>query len=910
MARRLAAVAIVLLCLAQTGLAGSKDPASGHPASVRPAFGQSTQDRPLQADGIVRLLLDLEAALASGREADFRALATTEITERAIRRFEAAVRGGGARPIIRERTRRADGNSFDVVAEVLISRGQLGRVATWLIVAAPGATPGQFLIADLREMAAVDGLLKLQLDVKRQFAVKNLTINAPDLTFRMASGSAFMAESPNGITAVVFRGKADVNFAPTDSAEQGQLRIFNGRPALAVQVDTAFLRINPAEFVLRVSNESLTPVTLNPVDAQRAQQVFDDMVPKTYSIDLRTLTPERWSLEPTYGSFVLEFKTNRYGWLTYARSPSEHEDINVFDRDDQRNLSLYSSAENQKRRNRSYSDDDGATFDIDHQRLDLTFDPARLWVSGRASVRLTITASAASTLNIKLAQPLAVASVSSPMLGELLFLRIIGQNTILVGLPDFVERGSTIVLDVVYGGRLDSQALDREAIQVQSNRQETQEPQLIITPEARYLYSNRVPWYPQGGTTDHATAELRLSVPSEYQVVATGSLLRSTVVPNNDPGRSGSKSIRVVEYLADRPVRYLACIISRFVPIGRTKVEVPGLAPPTVQRPGAAIEATAVIDLDVVATSRMTGRNRQTTQRVAGMLASFARLSGGAPYPDFTLAALDENLPGGHSPAYFAVFHQPLATTPYSWSGDPVAFDDTYQHFFLAHEVAHQWWGQAVGWKNYHEQWLSEGLAQYFAALYAAEDRGPEMLETLVAGMRKSTEPFLQQGPIYLGYRLGHIRADGRVFRAVVYNKSAVVLHMLRRLIGDDAFFKGVKGFYREWRFKKAGTDDLKSAFEAETPMKLDRFFDQWIRGFSRPRLTLAWQNLDASSVVRVTQTGEVFDLPLTVQIQFVDGRVETRTLKISEQVHEERVGAPIRRVTVEDKMSLYEIAR
>ena len=514
-------------------------------------------------------------------------------------------------------------------------------------------------------------------------------------------------------------------------------------------------------------------------------------------------------------------------------------------------------------------------------------------------MQLRITAATAASVTIKLAQPLAVASVSSPTLGDLLALRIVGQNTILVGLPDIVERGSTIVLDVVYGGRLEPQPLDREALQVQGTRQDTPEA-IVLTPETRYLYSNRVPWYPQGATTDYSTAELRLSVPSEYQVVASGSLLRASVVANNDPGRSGSKSIRVVDYLADRPVRYLACVISRFIPVGRMRIAVPAVAPPTVTRPAAAADSPG-LNLEVVSTSRMTGRNRQTPQRVAAMLVSFARITGEVPYPDFTLAALDENLPGGHSPAYFAVFQQPLPTTPYSWAGDPVAFDDTYAHFFLAHEVAHQWWGQAVGWKNYHEQWLSEGLAQYFAALYAAEDRGPAMLDTLLTGMRKSIEPYLDQGPISLGYRLGHIKTEGRVFRAIVYNKSAVVLHMLRRLVGDEAFFKGIKRFYTEWRFKKAGTDDFRAALEAETPMKLERFFERWVAGFSRPRLHIGWHNVDAqSSTIRVEQIGEVFDLPLTVVVQYADGRSETRTLKITEQVHEERldVKSPIRRVT------------
>ena len=61
------------------------------------------------------------------------------------------------------------------------------------------------------------------------------------------------------------------------------------------------------------------------------------------------------------------------------------------------------------------------------------------------------------------------------------------------------------------------------------------------------------------------------------------------------------------------------------------------------------------------------------------------------------------------------------------------------------------------------------------------------------------------QGPVYLGYRLGHIRGESRVFRALVYNKSAAVLHMLRRLVGDEAFFRGLRRFYRESRFRKVG---------------------------------------------------------------------------------------------------------
>ena len=90
----------------------------------------------------------------------------------------------------------------------------------------------------------------------------------------------------------------------------------------------------------------------------------------------------------------------------------------------------------------------------------------------------------------------------------------------------------------------------------------------------------------------------------------------------------------------------------------------------------------------------------------------------------------------------------------------------------------------------------------------------PRYSTQLIADMRETATERLSQGPISLGYRLGHIQADGRIFRGVVYNKSAVVLHMLRRLIGDEAFFNGLRKFYRDSRFQKAGTDDFRAAFE------------------------------------------------------------------------------------------------
>jgi len=272
------------------------------------------------------------------------------------------------------------------------------------------------------------------------------------------------------------------------------------------------------------------------------------------------------------------------------------------------------------------------------------------------------------------------------------------------------------------------------------------------------------------------------------------------------------------------------------------------------------------------------------------------------PYPSFTLAVVDDYLPGGHSPAYFALVHQPLPATPYSWRNDPVAFEG-FPQFFLAHEVAHQFWGQAVGWKSYHEQWISEGLAQYFAYLYAERTKGAAVARDVLRQMRRSALQFGDEGPVWLGYRLGHIKADSRVFRAVVYNKGALVLHMLRRLVGEEPFFRALRRFYRSSRFRKVGTDDLQRAFEAETGRELGRFFDPWILQAGAP--TVTWHSAVEDGAVRVTfrQEGTAHVLPLTVTLTYGSGETEDVVVVLDGPAAEHRLPlrGDLRAVAVND---------
>ncbi len=163
-----------------------------------------------------------------------------------------------------------------------------------------------------------------------------------------------------------------------------------------------------------------------------------------------------------------------------------------------------------------------------------------------------------------------------------------------------------------------------------------------------------------------------------------------------------------------------------------------------------------------------------------------------------------------------------------------VTGDNRYD-FVAAHELAHHWFGDAVTLKDWKNIWLNEGFASYSEALWKEHIGG----KTAYFDHMKGFDYGYFSGTVY--DPKGFI--DNPAIYATIYQKGAWVLHMLRGIMGDEAFFKAIRAYYEKYKYSNAETSQLAEVFEEYYGSKLDWFFDQWVyKGTGRPRYEYSWK--------------------------------------------------------------------
>jgi hypothetical protein len=233
----------------------------------------------------------------------------------------------------------------------------------------------------------------------------------------------------------------------------------------------------------------------------------------------------------------------------------------------------------------------------------------------------------------------------------------------------------------------------------------------------------------------------------------------------------------------------------------------------------------------------------------------FENYFGPYPYPQLAVT----NIPGAYGQGWPGLLYLSVFTFLDSTQRHELGFKDSPRitEFFRAHETSHQWWGHVVGWKSYHDQWLSEGFAQFSGNLYVqVRDGQKEYQQRLRDDRGELLAPDLHNerndsvGPVWMGIRDSSSLSPG-AFDVIIYNKGGFVLTMLRMMMREssapdpDSRFKAMlHDFCKTYDNKAASTEDFKAIAEKymtrtmdlENNHKLDWFFREYVYGTGIPR--------------------------------------------------------------------------
>jgi len=200
----------------------------------------------------------------------------------------------------------------------------------------------------------------------------------------------------------------------------------------------------------------------------------------------------------------------------------------------------------------------------------------------------------------------------------------------------------------------------------------------------------------------------------------------------------------------------------------------------------------------------------------------------------------------------------------------------------IAHEIAHQWFGNSASEADWNHIWLSEGFATYLTDLYWENKYGTEAMNVRLTDERERVINFSKQ--------YNHPVVDTtyaelmHLLNPHSYQKGAWFLHMLRNEVGDSVFWNGINEYYDTYQYGNATTNDFQAVMESHFPVSLDKFFDQWLFQSQHPTLKINYNSNDDDQVISIhqLQNTHVFDFKLEIEFTYEDKTSEIKTFRVS----------------------------
>ncbi len=472
-------------------------------------------------------------------------------------------------------------------------------------------------------------------------------------------------------------------------------------------------------------------------------------------------------------------------------------------------------------------------IDVMHYAFGLTLTDDSNIIEGHATVTVQFKATDVTSFALDLVDAM---SVSDVRLGDVLVPFEHRDNRLYMTLPVTPELGAHHTFSIRYAG----------------------EPQdgLIIS-ENRYgdrtFFGDNWPnrarhWLP---TIDHpsdkATVEWMITAPAHYQVVGTGDLVEETNLDD---------TTRLTHWRTKVPIP--------------TKVMVMGAARFAVQY----VDDVAGIPVSSWVYPQDRDPGFFDYARAERVLQFFVNRVG--PYPYEKLANVQSKTRYGGMENASNIFYNEGSVTGTRRSEG-----------LIAHEVAHQWFGNSVSEADWNHIWLSEGFATYFTQLYLENAYGRDRLVEGMARARASVVRFHGRAP-NLAVVDESITNPNQLLSANSYQKGGWILHMLRREVGDEAFWDGIQRYYTRYRDGNALTEQFRDEVETASGQDLDAFFAQWAYTPGHPVFDGTWTySVDTQTLtlsLEQTQDGPAFSTPLDLGLVAADGTVQVETVDLTQR--------------------------
>jgi len=198
----------------------------------------------------------------------------------------------------------------------------------------------------------------------------------------------------------------------------------------------------------------------------------------------------------------------------------------------------------------------------------------------------------------------------------------------------------------------------------------------------------------------------------------------------------------------------------------------------------------------------------------------------------------------------------------------------------IAHEIAHQWFGNSATENSWNHVWLSEGFATYFTVLYQEEVYGNEKRKEELSRQRERVIRYYKRNPSPIVDN--SIKDPMRVLNTNTYQKGGWVLNMLRHKLGDETFWKGIQAYYETYKDSNAMTSDFRMSMEEVSGENLENFFEQWIFTKGYPQLKWSWQYKKREIRISVDQVQNHHTFKFPLEIGIINGdQIKVKTVEI-----------------------------